>query len=123
MPKIAGVIEEFLLVEKPDYQKFLYIIPPRIKIPSHRHSGVRVNITFLDGQMIFFKGDRQLELFSPADSGRSFIIEPDEWHGAYTVGQCGIFITEQYKLTDKTLISPALNWEGDPINAEHAKQI
>lgn len=73
--------------------------------------------------MIFEKSNRQLNLCSPADSGRCFIIDPDEEHGAWTLDQTGIFISEQYWLGGEPLKSLHLNWNGQPINEEHAKQL
>lgn len=121
--KIGNIYGMTLIVREPNYQKQLFIIPPNTKIPLHKHDNVRTQIIFLEGEMVFERSGRLLELFSPADSGRAFIIEPDEEHGAITKGQAGIFISEQYWLGGKPLSSLHLNWNGEPLNEEHARQL
>lgn len=111
------------LVSLESYQKQLCIIPPRTKIPSHHHKNVRTNIVFLDGFAIFIKSGRSLELLSPQDSGRGFIIDPDEEHSAYTLDRHCIFITEQYWLENEKVRSLELQWEGAPMNKEHEEEL
>lgn len=106
-----------------NYQRQLCIIPPRTRIPLHSHKNVRTNIIFLAGHVVFNKGERSIELSSPQDSYRAFIIDPGEEHGCFTLGQDFIFLTEQYWLEGEPVKSLHLNWNGEPINGEHAKQL
>lgn len=119
----VGDIKIITLEVKEHYQKQLCIVPPRTRIPLHKHSNVRTNIIFLHGNVVFLKGGRSLELIAPQDSGRGFIIDPDEEHGCYTMGQHFIFLTEQYWLNNEPVRSLHLNWNGEPINQEHANQL
>jgi hypothetical protein len=105
------------------YQKQLCIIPPWTKIPLHRHENVRTQITFLHGWSLFYKNGVERELTFPQDCGRSFIIDPSEEHGCFTQVQPLIFITEQYWLNNEPVKSLHLNWQGAPINEQHAEQL
>jgi hypothetical protein len=111
------------LAKKEGYQKQLCIIPPRIQIPSHNHKNVRTNIIFLEGFAVFIKSGKSIELVSPQDACRSFIIDPGEEHAAYTLDRHCIFISEQYWLENEPVRSLHLQWTGDPINQEHEKQL
>jgi quercetin dioxygenase-like cupin family protein len=118
-----GEVKIITLEKRVNYQRQLCIVPPRTIIPRHSHKDVRNNIIFLSGHVVFHKDDRNLELSSPQDSYRSFIIDPGEEHGCHTLGQEFIFLTEQYWLNNEPVRSLHLNWRGEPINQDHANQL
>lgn len=122
MEKVGNVIIDTLVSNK-NYQRQICIVPPWTVIPEHSHKNVRTQITFLHGFAIFEKGGRSIPLYTHSDSGRSFIIEPDEAHSARTQEQFCIFLTEQYWLNDEPVRSLHLNWIGEPINKDHEKQL
>lgn len=101
----------------------LCILPPRTLIPLHKHHNVRNQITFLHGHVVFKKQGKEIELNSYANAGRSFIIEPDEEHGAETFEQYCVFITEQFWLDGEEVKSLHLQWSGPCINKEHEEQL
>lgn len=111
------------LVRKENYQKQLCIIPPNTKIPSHKHHNVRTNIVFLYGWVMFKKSEREIELTSPQDCERRFMINEGEAHAAETKEQHCIFISEQYWLDNENVRSLHLQWEGEPINKDHEEQL
>lgn len=117
-------IKRVLLESRVGFQCEIYIVPPFTTIPAHSHNNVRNNIVFLNGLMVFEKSGNSLELISPQDSGRGFIIDPGEMHSAFTKGQWGIFMTEQYWLDNEPVIPLHLNWQnGRPIDDQHEKQL
>lgn len=118
-----GGIKIITLERRANYQRQLCIVPPRTVIPRHFHDNVRTNIIFLAGHVVFHKGERNIELSSPQDSYRAFIIDPSEEHGCHTLGQDFIFLTEQYWLGDSKVRSLHLQWTGEPINEEHANEL
>lgn len=120
---IVGDIKIITLEQRENYQKQLCIVPPRTRIPRHSHNNVRTNIIFLHGNVVFLKSEKSLELLAPQDCGRGFIINPGEEHGCYTLGQHFIFLTEQYWLENTPVRSLHLQWDGEPMNEEHARQL
>jgi quercetin dioxygenase-like cupin family protein len=119
----VGGLKIITLESRGGYQRQLCIVPPRTVIPRHSHNNVRTNIIFLAGHVVFHKGDKSIELSSPQDSYRGFIIDPGEDHGCHTLGQDFIFLTEQYWLDNEPVRSLHLNWRGEPINQDHANQL
>lgn len=106
-----------------NYQKQLCIIPPHTKIPKHSHQNVRTNIVFLYGWVSFTSAEKSIELSSPQDCERRFMINEGEEHSAETKEQHCIFISEQYWLDNTKVKSLHLQWNGEPINEEHGKQL
>jgi len=104
------------------YLKQIFIIPPRTHIPPHAHPAVESKITFISGDMLFFREGKEMELISPADNGKFFIIKSGVIHGAYTFDEVGIFMNEQtWHIIPKKGVH--LNWQGAPINHEHARML
>lgn len=100
----------------------IFIIPPRTHIPPHAHPDVRSRITFISGDMLFFKTGKEMELKSPLDNGKTFIIGPGVIHGVYTFDEIGVFMNEQEWGVEPAL-GAHLNWIGAPINHEHAAML
>lgn len=127
----AGVFTGLTLYRQGQFQVQMWLCPPESVIPDHSHPNVDSIQVFLCGDICFRKNGEltiNQEKLDVQEDGVQALntfstrILPTDTHGASIGKRGGAFLTFQHWLKGEPQ-SVELDWEGEPLDAEHKSKI
>jgi len=127
----AGNLPGVALYRSGAFQVQLFVFPPNTYVPRHRHPDVDTIEIYVAGDYDFRVGDiSAIPLNHLHDRrngvsrwwGRGVRVGPNDWHElqVFEAGAC--FLSVQHWLRDEPS-SVGNDWDGQPVNDGHAKQL
>lgn len=114
------------------FQVQLFTCQPNTEIPDHGHPNMRGYAMYLSGDVYFRRNGTYTitpELVAETEAkGKTLLgligrLDPGDTHGATIGPRGGAFIGIQEWINDVAPKSVHLDWTGEPVDADHAKQL